>query len=347
MSEVKPQVPVLTEEKIEDYSDEDFVFVQRDEKLVDKAYKATSYAKDVWIHFKKNKGAVIGLVIIAIIIIFAIVGPMISGYKGDAIVIKNQSLPPRIQGLEKLGIFNGCERGTDVYASKGITDIYHWFGTDTNGRDLFTRVWEGTRVSLIIALSAVAIDIVIGMSYGLISGYFGGKVDMLMQRFAEILNGIPTLVVVTLLGLVLPSGMTSIIFALMITGWIGMSRITRAEVLKLKESEYILASKTLGAKDFAIIFKDIMPNIFGQLVIMSMFSIPNAIFTEAFLSFVGLGIQPPAASLGSLISDGYKSLTIHPFIILAPIIVLALLMLSFNLFADGIRDAFDPNQKQG
>ena len=237
------------------------------------------------------------------------------------------------------------EKEGDQFALSA-NDMAFWFGTDTQGRDLFTRVWEGTRISLIIALTAVLIDVFIGMSYGLISGYFGGKVDMVMQRIAEILNGIPTLVVVTLLGLVLPSGIISIIFALMITGWIGMSRIARAEVLKLKESEYILASRTLGAKNFAIIFKEIMPNIFGQIIVMSMFSIPNAIFTEAFLSFVGLGIQPPMASLGSLISEGYKSFTVYPYMIAAPIIVLALLMLSFNLFADGIRDAFDPNQKQ-
>lgn len=342
MSEIKP---VLTNEVIDDFTDDDFVFVQRDEKLVDKAYKTTSYLKDVWAHFKKNKGAILGLVIIVLIILFAIIGPMVSGYASEAIDQAQQSMPPRIQLLEKIGIFNGVERGNNVYADRGLTGVYHWFGTDTNGRDLFTRVWEGTRVSLIIAVSAALIDIVIGMSYGLISGYFGGKVDMVMQRFAEILNGIPTLVTVTLLGLVLPGGIATIIFALMITGWIGMSRIARAEMLKLKESEYVLASKTLGAKSFSIIFKDIMPNIFGQLIIMSMFSIPNAIFTEAFLSFVGLGIQPPQASLGSLISDGYKSMTIHPYIMIAPIVVLALLMLSFNLFADGIRDAFDPNQK--
>lgn len=337
--------PVLTNEVIDDFTDEDFVFVQRDEKLVDKAYKTTSYLKDVWAHFKKNKGAILGLVIIILIILFAIIGPTVSGYASEAIDQAQQSMPPRIQAFEKIGIFNGMERGNNVYADRGLTGVYHWFGTDTNGRDLFTRVWEGTRVSLIIAVSAALIDIVIGMSYGLISGYFGGKVDMVMQRFAEILNGIPTLVTVTLLGLVLPGGIATIIFALMITGWIGMSRIARAEMLKLKESEYVLASKTLGAKSFSIIFKDIMPNIFGQLIIMSMFSIPNAIFTEAFLSFVGLGIQPPQASLGSLISDGYKSMTIHPYIMIAPIVVLALLMLSFNLFADGIRDAFDPNQK--
>ncbi len=337
MSELlKTHEPVLGD----GYSEEDFVFVQQGEHLTDKAYKTTSYWRDVWSHFSKNRGALVGFVIILIITILAIIGPMISGHSYDAIVIEHQNLPPKIPG-----VFGGVERGIDVYASKNV-DINYWFGTDYNGRDMFTRVWQGTRISLLVAFVAVIIDIVVGMSYGLISGYFGGKIDMVMQRFAEILNGIPTLVIVTLLGLVLPAGIASIIFALMITGWIGMARISRAEVLKLKESEYILASKTLGAKDFAIIFKDILPNIFGQLVIMAMFSIPNAIFTEAFLSFVGLGIQPPQASLGSLISDGYKSLTIHPYQIAAPVIVLALLMLSFNLFADGLRDAFDPSMKQ-
>lgn len=337
MSELlKTHEPVLGD----GYSEEDFVFVQQGEHLTDKAYKTTSYWRDVWSQFSKNRGALVGFVIILIITILAIIGPMISGHSYDAIVIEHQNLPPKIPG-----VFGGVERGIDVYASKNV-DINYWFGTDYNGRDMFTRVWQGTRISLLVAFVAVIIDIVVGMSYGLISGYFGGKIDMVMQRFAEILNGIPTLVIVTLLGLVLPAGIASIIFALMITGWIGMARISRAEVLKLKESEYILASKTLGAKDFAIIFKDILPNIFGQLVIMAMFSIPNAIFTEAFLSFVGLGIQPPQASLGSLISDGYKSLTIHPYQIAAPVIVLALLMLSFNLFADGLRDAFDPSMKQ-
>jgi oligopeptide transport system permease protein len=191
-----------------------------------------------------------------------------------------------------------------------------------------------------------AIDVLFGLSYGLISGYFGGKVDMIMQRIVEIINGIPSLVVVTLLMLVMKPGFLTISAALMITGWIGMSRIARAQMLKIKAQEYVLASKTLGAKDAFVIFREVLPNVMGQIIITSMFSIPRAIFTEAFLSFVGLGIPAPMASLGSLISDAFKSLTAHPYMILPPVIVLALLMLSFNMLADGLRDAFEPKMKE-
>lgn len=329
------------------FKSDDFSFAHdANEKLIDKTYKTSSYAKDVMHSFMKNKGAVAGLVVIVIIIILAIFGPMMNEHTYKSIIIQQASLVPRVPGLEKLGIFNGMYKGENQYLAKGFADVYYWFGSDTQGRDIWTRVWEGTRISLIIAVCAVCIDICIGMCYGLISGYFGGKIDMIMQRFAEILNGIPTLVVVTLLSLVLPKGIISIIFALMITGWIPMSRIARAQVLKLKEQEFILASRTLGAKDFRIIFKGVLPNITGQIIIMSMMSIPNAIFTEAFLSFVGLGVPAPMASLGSLISEGYKSLTTYPHMIITPIIVLGLLMMSFNLFGDGLRDAFDPKTKQ-
>lgn len=315
------------------------------EKELDHQVKSSSYGKDVWYAFKKNKGAVFGVIMIILITLLAIICPMISGHTYDGITIEHMSLVPRIPGLEKLGIFDGVYNGVNQYLSKGLDNVYYLFGTDTQGRDLFTRVWVGTQISLIIALSAVLIEIFIGMAYGLISGYFGGKVDMIMQRFAEILNGIPTLVVVTLLGLILPRGIISIIFAMMITGWISMERIARAEVLKLKEREFVLASKTLGAKNMAIIFKEILPNTIGQIIVVAMFSIPSAIFLEAFLSFVGLGVPAPMASLGSLVSEGYKSLTTYPHMIIYPIIVLSLLMLSFNLFADGLRDAFDPKMK--
>ena len=256
--------------------------------------------------------------------------------------------------LEGLGIFDGDEtmktttgtKTVNLYRDKELDDLYYWFGSDNFGRDIWTRTWSGARVSLIIAVAAAIIDMVIGMSYGLISGYFGGRVDMLMQRFLEVANGIPRLVIVTLLLLVLQPGMLTIIFALMLTEWVGMSRIARAEMLKLKEQEFVLASRTLGAGSFFIIFKEILPNIIGPIITQVMFSIPTAIFTEAFLSFVGLGIPVPQCSLGSLISEGFNSFTTHPYQIIPPIVVMALLMLSFNMVADGLREALDPKMKE-
>ena len=346
---------------------EDIEFLENDFELVGKdnlAYDNTIYAnqsywKDVLGRLKKNKGAIVGLICIILITFMAIIGVGLNGHTYDSQIIAHQNLAPRIPGIENIGIFDGGEKmntsqGTvevNKYVSEdgtetGLEDVYYWFGTDVLGRDIFTRTWMGTRISLYIALVAVAIDMIFGLSYGLISGYFGGAVDNIMQRFAEVLNGIPSLVVVTLLIIVLKPGLLTITFSLMITGWIGMNRIARAQVLKLKEQEFVLASRTLGAKSFFIIFKEILPNILGPIITNTMFSIPNAIFTEAFLAFIGLGVPAPMASLGSLISDAFKSFTTHPYMIVAPVVVLAVLMLSFNLLADGIRDAFDPKMKE-
>ena len=168
---------------------------------------------------------------------------------------------------------------------------------------------------------------------------------MCMQRVTEVLNSIPTMIVVTLLLLIMKPGMSSIVIAMMLTGWINMSRIVRAQVLKQKEMEFVLAARTLGEKNISLIFKEILPNVTGQIIVTLMFSIPNAIFMEAFLAFIGLGIPAPMASLGSLINDGYKNATIYPHMVVIPVIILALLMLSFNLVADGLRDAIDPQMK--
>lgn len=304
-----------------------------------------SFFHDAVERFKKNKSSVIGLIVVIIIFIFAFVGPLISGTTIEFIDKAHLSLPPRIPFLENFGIFDGSLRGVDVYKAKGLEDVYYWFGTDKLGRDLWTRVWSGTQISFLIAFVAVTIDMFVGVTYGLISGFFGGKVDAVMQRFVEILSGIPNLVVVTLFMIVFEPGITTIILALMLTGWIGMSRVVRSQVLKLKNQEYILAAKTLGASNTKIIIKEILPNIAGQIIVMMMFSIPNAIFYESFLAFVGLGLRPPLASLGVLISTGYLSMLTHPFMLLSSVIVLSLLMLSFNLIADGLRDAFDPKMK--
>ena len=348
------------EELLKDYEfqPDDFTLADNSGIHIDKAYDAQPYWKEVLTTFLKNKGSIFAFFVIVAVVLMAFIGPMISGYTYQGQVIQHQNLAPRMQAAESFGIFDGSEKMNtskgkvevnkyvDPNKETGLEDTYYWFGTDVLGRDIFTRTWMGTRISLYIALMAVVVDMCFGMSYGLISGYFGGKVDMVMQRIAEVLNGIPTLVIVTLLLLVMKPGLATITLALAITGWIGMSRISRAQVLKLKEQEFVLASKTLGARDFYVIFKEILPNIFGQLIIMSMFSIPNAIFTEAFLAFIGLGVPAPLASLGSLISEAFKSFTTHPYMIIPPVVVLALIMLSFNMFADGLRDAFDPTMKE-
>ena len=193
-----------------------------------------------------------------------------------------------------------------------------------------------------IAFVTIFIDVIIGMTYGLVSGYYGGAVDSIMQRFVEIANSVPRLVIVSVLAIFMPKGIGLVIVALLITEWIGMSKIARAEMLKIKELEYILASRTLGAGNFSIIFKDVLPNTIGPIITQVMFSIPIAIFTEAFLSFVGVGIMLPECSVGSLIEDGFNNITTLPYQIIPPIIVLALMMLGFNFIGDGLREALAP-----
>ena len=324
---------------------EDFRFVNRHPKAeIDENYASQSYGRDVLARLCANKGAIIGLVLIILVMLFAIVAPMVSGYTYKDVNAAATNLPPKIPGLEKLGIFDGTLNGVDIYAQKGIEE-YHYFGTDALGRDIWTRVWEGTRISLLIAVLAVVLDVVIGATYGMIAGYLGGKVDFVMQRFVEVLTSIPNLIIMMLLLLVLEPGIPAICLALAMTGWVNMSRIVRAQVLKLKSEEYVLASRTLGASVSSILFKDILPNTMGQIIITFMLSVPNAIFFEAFLAFIGLGVPIPMASLGTLINDGYKSAMLYPAQVLLPALVLSILMLSFNLLGDGLRDAIDPQMR--
>jgi oligopeptide transport system permease protein len=304
-----------------------------------------SSLKEGFVRFRKNKGAVIGLIVIMIILLFALIAPLVSGTTYDHVEKSQLNLPPRVPVIEKLGIFDGKISGFDMYKSESLKDVYRWFGSDSLGRDLWTRVWKGTQISFLIALIAAVIDVIIGITYGLISAYYGGKVDTVMQRFIEILSGIPNLVVVIIFMVIFKPGILTIILALMITGWTGMSRVVRSQVLALKEQEFVLAAKTLGASHIKIMMKELLPNIVGQILVVSMFSIPSAIFYESFLAFVGLGLQPPQASLGVLISSGYESMLTQPYIIIFPVIVLSLLMISFNLIADGLRDALDPKMK--
>ncbi len=303
-----------------EFLEDDFEFVgDKVDISIDEVLPSRPAWKDIISRFTKNKGAVLGLFFILLTIILAIFVPIFSSFEYDTIDTSIANIQP---------------------------NLVHLFGTDSYGRDLFVRTWQGTRISLFVAVCAVLIDVFIGMIYGLISGYFGGMIDAVMQRFQEIMNSIPTLVILTLLLTIMKSSLFTVIIALMFTAWIAMSRITRAQVLKVKEDEYVLASKTLGAGHFFIIFKEILPNIYSQLIIMSMMTVPNAIFYEAYLAFIGLGLAVPEASLGTLINEGFNSFLVYPYMMIIPAVILAILMLSFNLFGDGLRDAFDPTMKE-
>ncbi|WP_071459149.1 oligopeptide ABC transporter permease [Bacillus massilinigeriensis] len=310
-----------------------------------------NFWQDAWLRVRKNKGAIASMVIMLIVVLLAFIGPLISGKSFSEQTVSHNHLPPRVQGLENISWlpFDGTEvnragKEINVYEQKGI-DEYYWFGTDALGRDIFTRVWKGTQISLLIAFLAATIDLIVGVSYGAISGYFGGRLDNIMQRITEVLIGIPTLVVVILMILVLDPGIISIAVALSVTGWVGMARVVRAQVLKVKEQEFVLASRTLGNSHKSIIYKHILPNLAGVIIINTMFSIPNAIFFEAFLSFIGLGLQDPQASLGTLVNEGFKVLRLHPHEMIVPAAVISILMITFNMLADGLRDALDPKMR--
>lgn len=307
-----------------------------------------TFWQDAWIRLRKNKGAIVGLIMVIIISLMAIIAPMVSDYTYKEQDLKRAKLPPKIPVLENISwlhVDGKDANGVDVYKQRGIKE-YYWFGTDDLGRDLWTRTWYGTRISLYIGFLAAAIDLLIGITYGGISGFYGGRVDNVMQRIIEVLVGIPNLIVIILFILILEPGIISITMAMVITGWVTMARIVRGQILKLKNMEYVLAARTLGASNSQLIFKHLIPNVIGPIIITTMFTIPSAIFTEAFLSFIGLGIRPPEASLGSLVNEGYKSIQTFPHMMMIPAVVISLLILSFNLVADGLRDALDPKMRK-
>lgn len=292
--------------------------VQEDEKERIAAPHLNAF-QDAWIRLRKNKAAVISMVVIVIILLFAIFAPMLSSYNYRATDYNNTYLKPCLE---------------------------HPFGTDKYGRDLWVRCWMGTRISLLIGVFAAMLDLFIGVTYGAISALIGGKVDGVMQRIIEILVGVPSLIVIILLMMLMPAGLGTIAVAMAITGWIGMARLVRAEILKLKSSEYVQAAILLGTSQGKIITKHLIPNTVGVIVINTMFTIPSAVFTEAYLSFIGLGLQEPNASLGVLINNGYSVLQSYPHALVFPAVIIVLIMVCFSIFGDGLRDALDPKMRK-
>ena len=283
------------------------------------------YWPDVWRRLKQNKLAMTGLILIILMCIMAVVGTEINGYKYYE------------QDLNLINIHPNSD---------------HWFGTDELGRDLFTRVWYGARYSLIIGILAAAIDFVIGVLYGGIAGMATRRVDGIMMRIAEVIYSIPYLIIVILLSVVFTTAgagtsMFVLIFAMTLTDWVPMAILVRGQVLQLKESEYSLASESLGASKGWILKNHIIPNTLGPILVNITLTIPRAIFAEATLSFLGLGLQAPKSSLGTLANDGLAGLAVgNAYQILIPAIFISLVMFAFNVLGDGLRDALDPRLRK-
>ena len=277
------------------------------------------FRQDAWRRLKNNRAAMAGLFIIVFIGLLAIIGPMLSPYSYSDQVLTDANQPPSAS---------------------------HWFGTDNLGRDLATRVCYGARISLSIGIVASLINLGVGVLYGGISGYFGGRIDSVMMRIVDILYGIPLLLYVILLMVVLKPGLLNVFIALGLVYWLRMARIVRAQVLGLKELEYVLAARVLGASHTRLILGHLLPNSLGPIIVTLTLSIPEAIFTEAFLSFIGLGVSAPMASWGVLASEGVVTLRSYPFQLLFPAVAISLTMLGFNFLGDGLRDALDPRMRR-
>lgn len=297
-----------------------FEIVGKDEMNYDKIVRPSlTYWADAWRRLKENKLAIMSIVILVIVVAMAFIGP---------------HLRPWTYDYQDFSVIN-----------KG-PDSEHWFGTDDLGRDLFVRCWEGAKISLFIALISTIINVTIGIIYGGISGYLGGKVDMFMMRIVEIIYSIPELLWVILLMVVIGQGLGTIILAISITGWGGMARIVRGQILQIKQMEYVLAAKTLGADTSRIITKHLVPNTMGPIIINLTFQVPGAIFTEAMLSYIGLGLPEPIASWGTLAQRGTRMLLIHPYQLLFPALLISITMLAFNILGDGLRDSLDPRLRK-
>lgn len=315
MAEVKSE-PIGELELTQDM----FKKVKKDEKAYDKIVRPSlTYWADAWRRLKENKLAIISLIILIIVVAMAFIGPLMRPWSYD---------------------------DQDFSVINKAPDSKHWFGTDDLGRDLFVRAWDGARISLFVALVSTVINVTIGIIYGGISGFVGGKTDMIMMRIIEIIYSIPTLLWVILLMVVLGQRLGTIIIAISITGWGGMARLVRGQVLQLKQMEFVLAAQTLGADTSRIIWKHLIPNTMGPIIINLTFQVPGAIFTEAMLSYIGLGIPEPTASWGTLAQKGTKMLLIHPYQLFYPALLISITMLAFNILGDGLRDSLDPRLRQ-
>jgi len=311
--------------------------------------KGASLWRDAWKRLRRNKLAMFGIGVLALMIVAVLVGPAIikwtTGYTYDLIPTNSdlvKAMPPSWQ---------------------------HLMGTDDAGRDIFTRVLQGGRISLMVGIISTTVSLIIGVSYGAIAGYLGGRIDDLMMRIVDILYSIPYILIVIVLLAVFggPStpewitwlsmriggegnqGLSQIFllfFALGLVSWLTMARVVRGQILSLKNQEFVMAARATGVSTFGIVFRHLVPNALGPVIVYATLTVPSVMLTEAFLSFLGLGVQAPFASWGSLAADGIKNIAIFPWQLIFPGVTMALALFSLNFLGDGLRDALDPQTRK-
>lgn len=277
-----------------------------------------SHWKLIWNSFVSHRMGRYGLIFLGIILLMSLVGPSFSGYRYDETHLALKNMAPSTS---------------------------FWFGTDDLGRDIFTRICYGARISLFVGITAAFIDLAVGILWGGFAGLSGGYIDEFMMRIADILYSLPYLLVAVLFIVVLGSGLTSIILAITVIGWITMARIVRGQVLLLKEMEYVQAARVLGANFSRILFRHLLPNASGPILITLTLTIPSAIFAEAFLSFLGLGVQAPIASWGTMASESLAALQYYPWRLFFPAIFISFTMLSFHMIGEGLKAAFNQSEQ--
>jgi oligopeptide transport system permease protein len=277
--------------------------------------KGHSLWQDAFNRLIKNKMAVIGLFYLVLQFFSAIFAPWLAPFNYEETDLLLGAIPP---------------------------DSSHWFGTDDLGRDIFTRVLYGSRMSLAVGVVATAVSVVIGVTYGAVSGYFGGKVDNIMMRFLEVLYAMPFIFFVIILMVMFGRNIILMFVALGAVQWLTMARIVRGQIISLKKMEYVEAAKSIGVSRLKIIFKHLVPNSLGPVIIYTTLTVPAVILEEAFLSFLGLGVQEPMSSWGTLISDGVGAMEIYPWILIYPCLTLMATLLALNFVGDGLREALDP-----